>query len=69
MDDALDMVSGPVVVSHTGVRGTYDSVRNLSDEHVRRVAATGGVMGIAMFDGAVGGHELADTTRRHSLCG
>jgi microsomal dipeptidase-like Zn-dependent dipeptidase len=53
IDDVLAMASAPVVVSHTGVCGTHESPRNLSDAHVRGTAATGGVMGIEMFDGAV----------------
>lgn len=63
VDEALDMAKGPVVASHTGVRGTCDNVRNLSDEHVRRIAATGGVMGIALFEQAVCGTTIADTVR------
>ncbi len=63
IDDALDLSQAPVVVSHTGVRGTCDSIRNLTDEHIKRVAETGGVMGIAMFDTAVGGHKIEDTVR------
>ena len=54
VDDVLAMTKVPLVVSHTGVRGTADNVRNLSDKHIRGVAAVGGVMGIAMFDQAIG---------------
>jgi microsomal dipeptidase-like Zn-dependent dipeptidase len=63
IDDVLKLASGPLVVSHTGVCGTHDSPRNLSDEHLRGIAATGGVMGITMFDSAVGGRTLDDTAR------
>jgi microsomal dipeptidase-like Zn-dependent dipeptidase len=63
IDDVLAMATGPVIVSHTGVRGTHDSPRNLSDAHVRGIAATGGVMGMAMFREAVGGSAVADTAR------
>ncbi len=51
----------PVVVSHTGVRGTCDGPRNLTDEQLRAVAATGGVVGIALFPGAVCGSDVAAT--------
>ena len=54
VDDVLAMTKVPLVVSHTGVRGTADNVRNLSDKHIKGVAAVGGVMGIAMFDQAIG---------------
>jgi microsomal dipeptidase-like Zn-dependent dipeptidase len=53
IDEALEMTHAPLVASHTGVRGTCDNVRNLSDAHLRGIARTGGVIGIAMFDQAV----------------
>lgn len=53
MDDILAMATTPVVVSHTGVKGTCDHIRNLSDAHIRGVAATGGVVGIGYWDAAI----------------
>lgn len=53
MDDVLNVVRRPVIVSHTGVRGTCDNVRNLSDEQLRRVAANGGLVGIGYWEAAV----------------
>jgi microsomal dipeptidase-like Zn-dependent dipeptidase len=53
IDDVLAMATRPVVVSHTGVKGTCESPRNLSDEQLRRIAATGGVVGIGYWDGAL----------------
>lgn len=53
IDDILDQTNHPIVVSHTGVRGTVDNVRNLSDDHVKRIAANGGLIGVAYFKGAV----------------
>lgn len=61
IDDVWEMTTAPVVASHTGVRGTCDNQRNLSDDHVRRIAATGGLIGIAMFETAVCGNTLDDT--------
>lgn len=61
--DAIAVATAPVVVSHTGLRGTCDNSRNLSDEQARGIAATGGVLGIAMFKGAVGGKTLGNTAR------
>jgi microsomal dipeptidase-like Zn-dependent dipeptidase len=55
IDDALEMSDGPFVVSHTGVRGTCDNQRNLSDDHVRRIAAKGGLIAIGFFEVAVCG--------------
>jgi len=51
--DVLDMATRPVVVSHTGVRGACDSVRNLSDQLMKRIAAQGGLIGIGYWEGAV----------------
>ncbi len=51
--DVLDMATRPLVVSHTGVRGACDSVRNLSDPLMQRIAAQGGLVGIGYWDGAV----------------
>jgi len=55
IDDALELATRPLVVSHTGVKGTCDSPRNLSDEHIRRIAATGGLIGIGFWGEAVCG--------------
>jgi len=53
IDDVLAMAKRPVLVSHTGVEGTCPGPRNLTDDHLRRIAATGGVVGIGYWDGAV----------------
>ncbi len=68
IDDVLAMATRPLVVSHSGVCGTCDNSRNLTDEQLRGVAATGGVVGIAMFEHAVGGPGVDATARamRHA---
>lgn len=53
IDDVLALAQRPVLVSHTGVQGTCPGPRNLSDAHVKAIAAQGGVIGIAYFHGAV----------------
>ncbi|TXH88723.1 MAG: peptidase M19 [Rhodoferax sp.] len=53
IDDVLAMTKKPVLVSHTGVVGTCPGPRNLTDAHLQRIAATGGVVGIGYWDGAV----------------
>jgi membrane dipeptidase len=63
IDDMLGMATRPVVASHTGVRGTADNARNLSDAHLRGIAATGGVIGIGFWDTATGGHDVASIAR------
>jgi microsomal dipeptidase-like Zn-dependent dipeptidase len=57
IDDTLAIVTRPVVVSHTGVKGTCDNQRNLSDEQLKRIAQTGGVIGIGYWDTAVCGKD------------
>ncbi len=59
IDDTLAMVTRPVVVSHTGVRGPCDNNRNLTDDQLRAIAATGGVIGIGFWDTAVCGDDVA----------
>ncbi|MGE0502135.1 MAG: dipeptidase [Rhizobiaceae bacterium] len=55
IDEALEIATRPVVVSHTGVRGTCDNNRNLTDDQLRRIAANGGLVGIGFWDVAVCG--------------
>jgi membrane dipeptidase len=42
--EVLDAWSGPVIVSHGGARALCDSPRYLTDEQIRAVAATGGLV-------------------------
>jgi membrane dipeptidase len=63
IDDILAMATRPVVVSHTGVKGTCDNNRNLSDDQLRRIAATGGVIGIGFWDTAICGEDAAAIAR------
>ena len=51
--EMLDLATKPVVLSHGGVQATCDVNRNLTDEEVRGVAATGGVVGVGYWDAAV----------------
>ena len=53
VDETLELSSSPLIVSHTGVQGACDSPRNISDDHMRRIAAAGGLIGIGYWDGAV----------------
>lgn len=51
--DILKMARRPVVSSHGGVQATCKVNRNLTDEEIRGVAATGGIIGIGYWDAAV----------------
>ena len=46
--DVFALVDGrtPVVASHVGVRACYDVPYNLSDDEIREIARTGGVIGV-----------------------
>jgi membrane dipeptidase len=61
--DVTAMATRPVVVSHTGVRGTCDNRRNLSDEQLKRIAATGGVIGIGYWETATCGTDARSIAR------
>ena len=58
IDDVLALAQRPLMVSHTGVRGTCNNQRNLSDSQLRRIAAQGGLVGIGFWDTAVCGKDV-----------
>jgi len=51
--EVLAMARRPVVSSHGGVQATCKTNRNLSDDEIRGVAKTGGVIGIGFWSGAI----------------
>jgi membrane dipeptidase len=51
--EVLAMAKRPVVSSHGGVQATCKVNRNLTDDEIRGVAKTGGVIGIGYWEGAV----------------
>lgn len=57
-DDVLAMATRPLVSSHTGVRGTCEGSRNLTDAQLRAIAATGGVVGIGYWPNASCGEDV-----------
>ncbi|HUQ12741.1 MAG TPA: dipeptidase [Novosphingobium sp.] len=61
--DILAMARRPVVSSHGGVQATCKVNRNLTDEEVRGVARTGGVVGIGYWEGAVCSTDPRATAR------
>jgi membrane dipeptidase len=44
--DACEVSEAPVVASHTAAQGVYDHARGKSDEELRAIAGTGGVIGV-----------------------
>jgi membrane dipeptidase len=63
IDDVLKLATRPVVVSHTGVRGTCDNRRNLSDAQLAAIAAKGGIVGIGVWETAVCGGDARAVAR------
>ncbi len=61
--DIIKMATRPLLVSHIGVKGTCNNIRNLSDAHIKGIAATGGIIGIALFKQAVCGTDAAATAK------
>ena len=51
--EVLAMATRPVVSSHGGVQATCKVNRNLTDDEIRGVAKTGGVIGIGYWDAAI----------------
>lgn len=63
IDEVLAMTDRPVVVSHTGVRATCNTPRNLSDAQIRAIAAQGGVIGVGTWPTVVCSTEPAAIAR------
>ena len=47
--EALALAGGPVVATHANARSVHDSARNLSDDVLRAIAASGGAIGLCGF--------------------
>lgn len=69
IDDVLDVATRPVIVSHTGVKGTCNNTRNLSDEQLKRIGLTGGIVGIGFWDTATCGNDAKAIAKamRHTV--
>jgi microsomal dipeptidase-like Zn-dependent dipeptidase len=67
-EEVIGRARRPVVVSHSGVKATCDTARNLSDAQLSAVAANGGVVGIGYFEAAVCGRDVEAIARavRHA---
>ncbi len=68
IDDVVAVATRPLIVSHTGVKGTCDNNRNLSDEQLRKIASKGGVIGIGYWEAATCGQDARAVARaiRHA---
>ena len=61
--DVLTLHSGPVLVSHTGVKGICNNQRNLSDEQLIEIGKHNGLVGIGLWETAVCGKDAAATAK------
>ena len=61
--DVTAIATRPLLVSHTGVKGTCNNPRNLSDDELRAVARTGGVVGIGLWKTATCGTDAPAAAR------
>lgn len=49
--DAVEHSSAPVIISHANARAVHDNARNIDDDLIRAIAASGGVIGTVGFPG------------------
>lgn len=61
--EVLAMARRPVVSSHGGVQATCKVNRNLTDEEIRGIARTGGLVGIGYWDAAICSTAPAEIAR------
>jgi microsomal dipeptidase-like Zn-dependent dipeptidase len=61
--EVLAMATRPVVFSHGGVQATCKVNRNLTDDEIKGVARTGGVIGIGYWSGAICSTNPGDVAR------
>jgi len=55
----------PLAVTHTGVDGVYDHWRNLADDQIRAIAATGGCVGVMLNEAFLGRPTTVRTVADH----
>ena len=63
---AIEVSSTPIVCSHSSARALCDHPRNLTDEQLRALAASGGVAQVCLYDGFLrkeGGSTVDDAVR------
>ncbi len=63
ISDILKYHNGPVVVSHTGVKGLCDNNRNLTDAQIIEIGKHNGIIGIGLWETAVCGTNAAATAK------
>ena len=61
INDVFKYHNGPLLVSHTGVKGVCDNQRNMSDEHLLEIGKRNGLIGVGLWETAVCGKDAAAT--------
>jgi len=51
LDDLLTLSTSPVLLTHSGCKAVYDHPRNIDDEHLKALAAKGGVIQMNAYGG------------------
>jgi membrane dipeptidase len=67
MADALTVTKNPIIASHSGVRALNNNTRNLYDDQIRAIAASGGVIGVVFYRSFLSstGKATIDTVIKH----
>jgi membrane dipeptidase len=65
--EAIEASSAPAIMSHSNVRAITDHPRNVSDPHIRAVAAKQGVIGIAGINAMTTGTDDPDSIGAEAL--
>ena len=58
VDDVLNLIESPLIVSHTGFKGHCDRKRNISDALIARIAERDGLIGVGFWSEAVCGENV-----------
>jgi len=61
--EVIAMARRPIVSSHGGVQATCKVNRNLTDDEIREIAKTGGVIGIGYWDAAICSNKPEDAAK------
>ncbi|MCX6136663.1 MAG: dipeptidase [Ignavibacteriales bacterium] len=67
IQDVLTITKNPIIASHSGVRSINNNTRNLYDDQIRAIAASGGVIGVVFYRSFLSstGKATIDTVIRH----
>ncbi len=63
--DLIKMTHAPILASHSNCRKVWDHSRNLTDDQLRAIRDTGGVVGLNLYRAFLGEDADFDTLRRH----